>query len=152
MAGKEEFDFEKLACEITVSQLKGIGHAPNVAAGIAGNMIVAGVASTRERQEPRLTVTGVCRGVLSGMRSIEGDLAATAVEILHSMAHLAQEVQQDPDDMRTWAMDAIVMVAASGQPDLKEKLRVALEADFMGAGDIFTALCAKAGAGPAAKT
>jgi hypothetical protein len=144
MAESAEYDFEKLAREITASRLKEVVQAPAAAAEIASRIIVSGIASTKQRQNPRLTVLGVCRGVISGMLLGEKDLVATSVEILKKMAHLAQETHQDPADMMTWAMEGIAGVVVIAGPDIKLLVREALENNFMGTGEIFGELCAKA--------
>ena len=144
MPDPSEYDFEKLAREIVTARLKDIQDAPTAAAEIADKIIVSGVQSTRVRQDPRLTVTGACRGVMSGMLIIEKDLNATALALINSMAHLAQEIHTDPADMMTWCMAGIAPVVMMGHPDLKSAIREAIEERFMGAGEIFGQLCEKA--------
>ena len=146
MDASEAYDFEKLAREITTSRLRGADGAPAAAAAIASQIIVAGVASTVCRQDPHLTVMGVCRGVMSGMLIIEQDLVATPVELLKTMASLAQETHLDPADLMTWAMEAIAAVIVMCHGDVQLQVREALEQNFMGTGEIFGELCAKAAA------
>lgn len=142
-----DYDFEKLAREITSARLRGLEKAPAAAGEIASKIILAGVQSTKNRQDPRLSVISVCRGVMGGMLLIEGDLAGAAVEILQHMARLAQELHLDPSDMMTWAMEGFVGVVVLGHADLGPKLREAIEHKFMGAGGVFDELCAKAARG-----
>ena len=146
MAAPETYDFEKLAREIITSRLKELPAeaAAAAAAEVASKIIVAGVASTGRRQDPHLTVMGVCRGIMAGMLLIEKDLVATSVELVKSMAHLAQETHLDPADMMTWAMEAIAAVAVLGNSDLRANVREALEHNFMGTGEVFGELLAKA--------
>jgi hypothetical protein len=146
MAEPDTYDFEKLAREIVVSRLKDIPAeaAAGAAAEAAAKIIVAGVTSTAKRQDPRLTVSGICRGAMSGMLLIEGDLVATAVALVKSMAQLAVETHLDPADMMTWAMEGIAAVCMVGHGDLKTSVREALEQNFMGTGEVFGELMAKA--------
>ena len=81
---------------------------------------------------------------MAGMLLIEKDLVATSVELVKSMAHLAQETHLDPADMMTWAMEAIAAVAVLGNSDLRANVREALEHNFMGTGEVFGELLAKA--------
>ena len=148
MAATDSYDFEKLAREIITSRLQGIPAEATAAAAaeVASKIIVAGVASTAKRQDPHLTVTEVCRGVMSGMLLIEKDLVAASVELVKSMAHLAQETHLDPAEMMTWAMEGIAAISVMGHQDLKANVREALEHNFMGTGEVFGELCAKAAA------
>jgi len=147
MAIPEEYDFYKLAREITAARLKDAADAP--AAKIACQIIGSCVPGTRQRQDPRLSVKEACRGVMAGLLLLDKDLAAASVDILQSMAHLAQEIHLDPADMMTWAMEGIAQVAVLGSPDLKLQIREAIEEKFMGTGEIFGALCEKARGGRA---
>ncbi len=147
MTEAADYDFEKLAREITSARLRGLEKAPAAAGEIAAKIIIAGVQSTKARQDPRLSVISVCRGVLGGMLLIEGDLPAASVEILQQMAHLAQELHLDPADMMTWAMEGFASVVVLGHSDLGPRLRDAIEHKFMGAGGVFDELCQKAARG-----
>ena len=83
MDNPDGYDFEKLAREITMTRLKDVSAetAAATAAEVASKIIIAGVASTGKRQDPQLTVTGVCRGVMSGVLLVESlaQLGAAAV-------------------------------------------------------------------------
>lgn len=146
MAEPDSYDFEKLAREIITSRLADIPAetAASAAAEVAAKIIVAGVLSTSKRQDPHLTVSGICRGVMSGMLLIEKDLVATSVALLKSMAGLAAETHLDPAEMMTWAMEGIAAVCAVGHEDLKADIREALEQNFMGTGEVFGEVLAKA--------
>ena len=146
MAAPDTDNFEKLTREIIKSQLKEspAETAAAAAADIASKIIVAGVTKTSRRQDPHLTVMGICRGIMSGMLIIDKDLVATSVELVKSMAHLAQETHLDPSEMMTWAVEAIVAVSILGHPDLRADIREALERNFMGTGEVFDGLLARA--------
>lgn len=145
----EEYDFEKLAREIVSARLHDIAAAPDAAAEIACKIIVSGVQSTRRRQDPHITIMGVCRGVMSGMLIIDKDLCATAVAMLKSMAGLAQEIHLDPMQTMTWAMEGIAAVVVMSAGDLQLQMTDAIDDNFMGAGAVFAELCAQAKAGGA---
>ena len=142
MSAPGAHDFEKMARELITSQLKTSPAA--TAAEVASKIIVTGVTKTSPRPDPHLTVTGVCRGIMSGMLLIDKDLVVASVELVKSMAHLAQETHLDPAEMMTWAMEAIAAVSVLGPPDLGASVREALEHNFMGTGEVFGKLLAKA--------
>ncbi|MCX5793973.1 MAG: hypothetical protein NTY77_00570 [Elusimicrobia bacterium] len=146
MAAPDSPDFEKLARETVTGRLKGIPGeaAAETAAAVAKKIIIAAVADTTRRQDPHLMITGVCRGVMSGMLLIEKDLVLTAVELVKSMAHLGQEAHLDPGDLMTWAMEAIAEVCVLGHPEVGANVREALEHNFIGTGEVFGGLLVKA--------
>lgn len=136
-----EYDFEKLAREIVVSRLGSLAKAPEAAAEIAKKIIVAGVRSTKVRQDPRLTVSLVCRGVLSGMLVLDKDLGETAVRVLREIPLIAHEVPLDPGDLMTWAMEGIASVAHLAGQDARLDIQGRIEESFLGAGAVFARLC-----------
>ncbi|HAM35991.1 MAG TPA: hypothetical protein DEB40_11045 [Elusimicrobia bacterium] len=144
MASVESYDFEKLAREITLARISEVAASADVAAEIADKVIASGVLSTRQRQEPRVTIAAVCRGVAGGLLLSERELVIPSIGLLKSMAQLAQEINLDPADVMTWAMEGIASVAVMGPPNLEFAVREAIDENFMGAGAIFGDLCRKA--------
>jgi hypothetical protein len=141
-----EYDFEKLAKAIVVDRLRGVADAHALAAEIAHKIAVAGFAGTTGRQEPRVTLTAACRGVMSGMLLIEKDLPKTAVALLAKMAVIAQESSLDPADCMTWAMEGIAPIVKMGPPGTSDAVGTAIEQNFMGAGQVFEGMLRTAGA------
>lgn len=140
-----EFDFEKLGKEIVVNRFKDLEDPYALAGEAARKIAVAAVTSTRDRQDPHVTVAAACRGVMGGMVLIEKDLPKTAVALLSQMAAVADEAHLDPADCMTWAMEGIAPIAkvAHGGPD---EVRAAIEENFMGAGEVFDNLLLTSGA------
>jgi len=141
-----EYDFEKLAKEIVVSRLKDAADAPAVAGEVVHKIAVTAVTSTRDRQDPRTTVSAACRGVMGGMTILEKDLPSTAVVLLSQMAVVAQETGLDPADCMTWAMEGMAPIVKLAHGDVQEAVRAAIEEKFMGAGEVFRGLLETAGA------
>lgn len=143
MESAEEYDFEKLSREIVLSRLKDDPQAPQAAGEIARQMIVAGVQSTKVRQDPHLTVSAACRGVMSGMLLMEKDLPRTAVEILKQMPSISHEVPIDTGDLMTWCIEGIAAVSALAGLPMQSSVQEAIEESFMGAGEVFRSACSK---------
>ena len=137
----EEYDFEKLAREIVVSRLNGSDNAPAAAAEIAKEVMVTSVKSTKTRQDPHLTISAVCRGVMSGLLLIEKDMPQAAAVILKELPQIAPEIE--PADVMTWAMEGIASVAMLAGPDKCNAIQARIEQNFMGAGAVFSEICAK---------
>ena len=140
------YDLEKLSREITTSQLKEVKPAAlsESAVKIAVKLIISAVSSTRDLQDPKATVRGVCRGVISGIILLGREMVPSSVELIKSMAQLAEAISLDPADMMTWAMEGIAQAAVLGPPDLREQISAALGENFMGIEGIFDDFCRKA--------
>ncbi len=136
-----EYDFEKLSREIIVSRLGPVENTPAASAEIARKIIVAAVLSTKERQDPRLTVAAVCRGIIDGLLLLNKDLAQPAVALLKLMHEIANEVPLDPADLMTWAMEGIAAAAATSGAQAQQAIQASIDETFMGAGEVFSRLC-----------
>ena len=141
-----EYDFEKLAREITAERLRDLSGAPAAAAEIAAKIIASAVNSTKDHHGERITVVGVCRGVMTGLVMIDKELPDAAIAILQRMTTLAQELHLDPMETMTWAMEGIAAVAVVSQAEAKNAIRGRIDERFMGAGEIFGRLCEEASA------
>ncbi len=144
MPSPQEFNFEDLARQIAVARSEEIGRSPEAAAQICIEIIIPAVTSTRERQDPRLTVSAVCRGVMGGLFMKEKDFAPPCVEILKAMAALSHKIQIDPADMMTWAMEGLAAIAILAPLETRSQIQSAIDENFMGAGAVFNELCEKA--------
>jgi hypothetical protein len=141
----DAFDFEKLAKEVVTGRLAEVSDVPAACAEVARKMIVSAVASTGSRQDPRKTVTDVCRGLLAGALLLNKELPPIAVALLAETATIAGEVNLDPMEMMTWAMEGIAAVCHTAGADCESAVQEAIEQKFMGAGEAFAAACAAAG-------
>jgi hypothetical protein len=142
----DDFNLEKLAKEIVVERLKGVADAPAGAGLVAGQIIAKAIVGTQASQAPRETVAAVCRGLMSGMLVLGQDLPSTAVAILRQMGVVAAAAHQDPADLMTWAIEGIAPVAKIAGRTTRYAVQEAIEAAFMGAGQVFDATCETAGA------
>ncbi len=141
-----EYDLEKLGKEIVVTRFKDVEDPYGLAGEAARKIAVAAVTSTRDKQEPRVTVAAACRGVMGGMLLIEKDLPKTAVSLLEQMAGVANETGLDPAECMTWAMEGIAPVAKLAQGAGSDAIRAAIEEHFMGAGEVFESILRTSGA------
>ena len=137
MAG-DPFEFEKLAKEIVLSRLKDAPDAHALAAEVAKQIAVTAVTSTREKQDPQVTVTASCKGVMEGIMVLEKDMPKTAVALLQMMATIAQEANLDPGECMTWAMKGIAPICKLTTGPIRDSVQAAIEENFMGAGQVFS--------------
>lgn len=144
----DSFDFEKLAKEIVLDKLKNVEAAAAAAAAaeIIKKISVTAVTGTRESQDPRVSVSAACRGIMSGMVLLEKDLPATAAAVLQQMSAVAAETNQDPAECMTWAMEGMAAVCRLSSPTVQDAVRGAIDEKFMGAGEVFDGLLRAGGA------
>jgi hypothetical protein len=142
----DDFNLEKLAKEIVIERFKNVADAPSGAGEVARLVVTKAITGTQARQTPRVTVTATCRGLMSGMLLLEKDLPRTAVAILRQMNAVAVETHQDPAELMTWAMEGFAPVAKLAGRHSCESIKHAIDADFMGAGNVFASACEMAGA------
>jgi len=135
-----DYDFEKLAREITAERLKPLSNVPDAAAEVAAKIILAAVASTRRRQDPGESVAAVCRGVMSGLVLIEKDLKEPALAVLGKIGDLAGQLGLDPQKMMTAAMTGVADAAVLGPAPAVYEIRMGIDSKFMGAGEVFDRL------------
>lgn len=141
----DDFNLEKLAKEIVVERLKGLADAPAGAGAVARQIVTKAITGTQARQAPRDSVIATCRGLMSGMLILGKDLPSTAVVILRQMNAVAVETHQDPAELMTWAMEGIASVAKLEGRRTCEDIKLAIDLDFMGAGNVFASACETAG-------
>lgn len=139
-----DYDFEKLAREISAERLKGLENAADGAAEVAAKIISSSIQSTRDKQAPAHTVTAVCRGVMSGLMLCGKELPEPSVAVLSKMAALAAELNLDPQEMMTWGMAGVADVAVVASAEAPYAIGQAIEKKFMGAGEVFSGLCQQA--------
>lgn len=142
----DDFNLEKLAKEIVVDRMKDLPDAPAGAGLVAAQILAKAVAGTAARQAPHDTVVAVCRGLMSGMLLLGKDLPSTAVAILKQINIVAETTHQDPAELMTWAIEGIAPVAQIAGRPTRYAVQEAIEAAFMGAGQVFDSTCETAGA------
>lgn len=142
------FDFEQLAKDIVLATLKDTPNAdvPAAAAEAVRKIVVSAVTSTGAKQDPRRTVTDACRGALGALLLLEKELPPAVVAILTETANIANEVHIDPAEMMTWALEGSAAVCHMAGGPVESAAQEAIEAQFMGAGEVFLNACRSAGA------
>lgn len=138
------FDFDKLTREIIAGRVAELEKNPESVAEVAKELLVSMVRGSRAKQDPRVTVASVVRGLMNGLLLINQPLPAAATATLGALAAAAQELQLDPGEMMTWAMEGLATVARTAGLETEGALQQAIEDKFMGAGAVFNELCRKA--------
>ena len=141
----DDFNLEKLAQQIVIERFEKVADPAEGAGQVARKIVTQAVTGTMASQSPRISVTAVCRGLMSGMLIANRDLAPAAVAILTEMSAVANVTHQDPAEMMTWAMEGIAPVATMAGEPARAAVEHAIDHAFMGAGAVFAQACATAG-------
>lgn len=142
----EKYNFDQLAREMVRSRAAGTPDAPVQAARIARELIVNGIKGTRGAaadQSPHESVRLICKGTISALILLEQKVPEGAVEIMRQLGDAAQELGLDPQEMMTWAMEGVADNAPALSAQQIGAVHSAIDAAFMGAGQVFSELCAK---------
>ena len=141
----DDFNLEKLAQQIVIERFEKVADVAEGAGQVARKIVTQAVTGTMARQSPRISVTAVCRGLMSGMLIAGRDLPPAAVAILNQMSAVAVETNQDPAELMTWAMEGIAPIATMAGEPVRASVEAAIDQAFMGAGTVFSRACATAG-------
>ncbi len=88
-------------------------------------------------------IDAVCHGALSGLVVSGADVPAGAMQVLKSVGSIVQERSGDPMRTMTYALEGMARIASVAGPGVMEKIGSGIDAQFMGAGQIFSDLSAK---------
>lgn len=141
----DQFNLGALTKEMVVSRLKEVEDAPAEAAAIVTKTIISAVQSTRAAgQDPKDTVAEITWGAVSGLILIEKDLPRGAALLLKGLAECAASLNLDAADLMTWSLTGLARMAPVASPDMRARVREAIEHEFMGVGEVFDGLCEQA--------
>lgn len=141
---EDAYNFAELTKNMITSRLKESADAPTMAAEIAKTTIISGVKSIRgSRQDAMEAVRQICFGAMSGLLLIEKDLPLGTIKILQSLTDVSQELQIEPSELMTGAMESVARVSRLVSAETRWKIREALEENFNGTGEVFDKLCEK---------
>ena len=143
MSESAQIDFDKLAKEIAVCEFAVGEPAPAAVAAVVRKTVVAALGTARGSAPLKLdAVREICRGAMKGLLQIDKPLAEPAAAILAQLALVAEERGIDLQEMLTRAVEGIA--SASDRLPEESEIRVALEAQFLGVGELFDSLRAQA--------
>lgn len=141
----DQFNLGQLTKEMVVSRLKEVEDAPAAAAEIVTKTIISAVKSTRAAgQSPRDTVAEITWGAISGLILIEKDLPRGAALLLKGLAEVSASLDLEAADLMTWSLEGMARIAPVATPEIRARLREAIETEFMGVGEVFDGLCEQA--------
>ncbi|MBI3552891.1 MAG: hypothetical protein HY077_10275 [Elusimicrobia bacterium] len=80
---------------------------------------------------------------MGGMLLLNKSLPEAAVKLLHEMPAISSAVHLDCGDLMTWGMEGIAEVCHLAGHEVRHSVQAAIEENFMGAGEAFSAVCSR---------
>jgi hypothetical protein len=143
---ENDYEFEKLAHDMALSRVlkkEPISESCETAADIVRELVFLAISHTRVKQDPRVTLQEIFRGVMQAMFALDKDLSQTAVRLLQEIPNLADRLVIDFSSLMTWAMEGIASLAPAFGRENCRKMQRKIDEKFMGAGEIFGKLCSQ---------
>lgn len=132
----ESFKLGQLTKELVAAKLRVIDDPCAAAAEIVHATLKVAMASLADdTQAQAAVIEDACRGGMTGLLLAEQDVARGAVMHLRKVAEVAAAHHMDPTEAMLAALRGIADLKRFLPPDRLEKLRAAVDAEFMGAGD-----------------
>ncbi|MBI5243510.1 MAG: hypothetical protein HY922_07470 [Elusimicrobia bacterium] len=138
-------DFEKNIKDAVVSQLKGAPDLPAKTASLLKTNVADALRSPSSQGSGQADmVRWAAAGAMKGLILLRADLGLCSVAVIRGIGDAALEAQIDPQDSMTWAMQGIASASKLMQEAAIAAIQNEIEANFMGAGVMFSEFCLKA--------
>lgn len=143
---RDNYEFEKLAHDMTLARVtkeEPQYKSRETSAEILRELVFLAITHTRVKQDPRLTLKGIFRGIMQAMFALDKDLPETSVRLLQEIPNLSDRLVIEFSDLMTWAMEGIASLSGPLGRENCRKIRTKIDENFMGAGGVFDKLCAE---------
>ena len=132
----EEFKVDQLTKELVTAKLRAMDDPCEAAAAIVqATLNVAFSAATDPKARVRI-IEDACRGGMTGLLLVEQSTAKGAVMMLHRIVELSARHGLDPMAAMEGALKGFASLRRVMHPGRVQELYYAVQADFMGAGDM----------------
>lgn len=136
----EEFKLGQLTKELVTAKLRAMDDPCEAAAELVLATLTVAFRGIPENSEKRLVaVEDACRGGIIGLLLSEQSVSRGAVALLERIAALASTSRMDPTAAMEASLRGIADVKRFLLPERVEELRAAVDAKFLGAGDVLRA-------------
>ena len=141
----EEFRIGQLTKELVASRRKGSMDPCETAAALVKETLalaLKGIPAGGSGQEG--VIEDACRGGITGLLLADQDLARGAVLILEAACHLAADLDLDPTALMVSALKGLADLRRFVPPETLFTVQTAIEKQYLGVGEVFAELIAKA--------
>ena len=137
----EVFRVDQLTKELVAARLRAMDDPCEAAAAIVqATLNVAFDAAAPDPKVRANIIEDACRGGLTGLLLVEQNTAKGAVMMLHKIVEVSARHGLDPMTAMEGALKGFAALRRVMQPDRVQELYYAVQAEFMGAGDLLLKL------------
>jgi hypothetical protein len=138
----ETFNLGQLTKEMVASRLREMEDPCAVAARILEDALTSALRNAKGfGPGEKEMVSEACHGAMIGILLRHQDLSHGAVQVLRAACAAAQALSLDPTEFMTLAIEGLARIRNVAPPEQLHEMIYALEAEFMGAGEVFRELC-----------
>jgi hypothetical protein len=143
----EWFNVNQLTKEMVSARLSELTDPVDAAVEILEKTVAVALKDV-DRLKPghRQTIVAACQGTLTALLLKQHNLRTASVKVLHAMVRTASAMHQDPTELSTLALHAVADLRRFVARREIDGIRAAIDAEFMGAGDMLRSLVDKAAA------
>ena len=129
----------ELTKEMVAEELRLLGDPCATAAGVVRRALTAALQSAPVEGTPAARVIeDTVRGAMTALLLADQSLPGGAVLVLGAVYGVAQECNLDPTECMRAALSALAELRRFVEPSRLDDIRLAIEAHYMGAGEVFT--------------
>lgn len=141
MGMEDHFKVSQLTKELVAAELRNAPDPSLLAAQTIRKTLVVTLKTLQPGDRPSsIAIEDAVRGGLQGILLADYDVAKAGILTLREMANLAQDAGLDPMETLLSAMRGMASLKRLIPPEQMDRLRLAIDAEFHGAGEAFSVL------------
>lgn len=141
MGMEDHFKVGQLTKELVAAELRNAPDPSLLAAQTIRKTLVVTLKTLQPGDRPSsIAIEDAVRGGLQGILLADYDVARAGILTLREMANLAQDAGLDPMETLLSAMRGMASLKRLIPPEQMDRLRLAIDAEFHGAGEAFSVL------------
>ena len=133
----DELRIHQLTKEMVAEELRVLGDPCAAAAAVVRKTLSAALQSPPEGTPPERIVEDAVKGAMTALLLAEQSLARGGLLVLEVVVDVAAKAQLDPTEAMRAALRALADLRRFVDPARMDDVRLAIEAKYMGAGEVF---------------
>jgi hypothetical protein len=133
----EELRIHQLTKEMVAEELRALGDPCAAAAAVVKKTLTAALQSAPEGTAKELIVEDAVKGAMTALLLAEQSLARGGLMVLEAVLDVTAAENLDPTESMRAALRALADLRRFVEPARVDDVRIAIEAKYMGAGEVF---------------
>lgn len=133
----DELRIHQLTKEMVAEELRILGDPCAAAAAVVRKTLAAALQSAPEGTPPERIVEDAVKGAMTALLLAEQSLARGGILVLDAVLDVASKANLDPTECMRAALRALADLRRFVDPARIDDVRLAIEAKYMGAGEVF---------------